>query len=239
MRTRLILSALLLSTPAMAQVTIDQRALEPLQPQNAAPASPAKTEPAKPVAPKTAAPKTAAPKPKPAASGTTVRPQPPVVPQNPPPDLTLPPPIVVPTRPVQPAAPAAINADAPGDATPVPGGLRVSFGTGRADLNPTTEGAIRALVRGGANIAAAPDTASFTITTFAPGTPEDPSTPRRLSLSRALTVRSVLISQGVASVRIYVRALGPASLGFADGPPDRADITIATNAVAPVAAKPN
>jgi outer membrane protein OmpA-like peptidoglycan-associated protein len=140
---------------------------------------------------------------------------------------------------VQPAAPATINADAPGAATPVPGGLRVTFGTGRADLNPTTEAAIRALVRGGANVTAASDTASFTITTFAPGTPEDPSTPRRLSLSRALTVRSVLISQGVASVRIYVRAFGPASLGFADGPPDRADIAIATNAVAPVAAKPN
>ena len=53
------------------------------------------------------------------------------------------------------------------------------------------------------------------------GTPDDPSTPRRLSLARALAVRAVLISEGVASPRIYVRALG------ADGgdPPDRAEIT--------------
>ena len=238
---------MLLSTPAMAQVTIDQRALEPLQPQNAAPASPAPATPtpAKPVPPKPA-PKPAPVKPPASNTGATIRPKPPEVPMNPPPGLSLPPPIVVPTRPAQPAAPAAINADAPGAATPFPGGLRVTFGSGRADLNPTTEGAIRALVRGGPNVTAAPDTTSFTITTFAPGTPEDPSTPRRLSLSRALTVRSVLISQGVASVRIYVRAFGPASLGFADGPPDRADIAIATNAVvpatttvAPVAAKPN
>jgi hypothetical protein len=106
------------------------------------------------------------------------------------------------------------------------GGLRIGFGPGRADLNPSTEATIRALVRGGPGIPPAPENASFTITSFAAGTPEDPSTARRLSLSRATGVRSVLIAQGVASVRIYVRALGPASQGFADGPPDRADIVV-------------
>jgi outer membrane protein OmpA-like peptidoglycan-associated protein len=143
----------------------------------------------------------------------------------------LPPAIAVPTRPAAPAAPASVSADAPTSIAPLPGGMRVVFGAGRADLNPASEASVRALVHGGGTVAAAPDGSSFTITSFAAGTPEDPSTPRRLSLSRALTLRSVLISQGVASVRIYVRALGPTSTGFADGPADRADIIVAANPV--------
>jgi hypothetical protein len=51
-------------------------------------------------------------------------------------------------------------------------------------------------------------------------------------------VRSVLISQGVPSVRIFVKALGPASPGFADGPPDRADIVVSLNPIPPANAKP-
>ena len=46
---------------------------------------------------------------------------------------------------------------------------------------------------------------------------------RRLSLSRALTVRSYLISQGVRSTRIDVRALGARA---SDGPADRVDLLI-------------
>ncbi len=109
---------------------------------------------------------------------------------------------------------------------PIPGGLRVGFGPGRADLNPVTEARIRDLVRGGPGIEPAAANASFTVTSFAAGTPEDPSTARRLSLSRATAVRSVLISQGIASIRIYVRALGPGQPGFTDGPPDRADVIV-------------
>ena len=44
---------------------------------------------------------------------------------------------------------------------------------------------------------------SFNVMAYAAGTPEDPSTPRRLSLSRALAVRRVLMADGVASARIY------------------------------------
>jgi hypothetical protein len=57
--------------------------------------------------------------------------------------------------------------------------------------------------------------------------PEDPSSPRRLSLARALTVRSVLIAQGFASTRIYVKALGATTPALAEGPPDRVDIVVA------------
>ncbi len=233
--TATLLVSLVIATAqaqGMAPVTVDPRALEPL----------GKTEPGKRPAPPPAhstapAKTTTSPgKPAPAAkapaanSNSTVRIAPgapgslPVVPTNAPPPIVLPPPVVVPTRPATPPPPPTVAADAPGIAIPVAGGLRISFGTGRADLNPNTEASIRALVRGGPGIPPAAENASFTVTSFAAGTPEDPSTARRISLSRAEAVRSVLIGQGIASVRIYVRALGPASPGFADGPPDRTDI---------------
>jgi outer membrane protein OmpA-like peptidoglycan-associated protein len=138
----------------------------------------------------------------------------------------IPPPITVPTRPAAPATPALVSADAPGMAIPLPGGLRVTFGPGRTDLNPSTEATIRTLVEGGPGIPAAPENAAFTLTSYAAGTAEDPSTARRLSLSRALAARSVLMAHGVTSVRIFVKALGPTSPGFTDGPADRVDLTV-------------
>lgn len=52
---------------------------------------------------------------------------------------------------------------------------------------------------------------------------DDASKARRLSLSRALAVRSYLIEQGVGSTRIDVRALGNATEG---GPAERVDLMI-------------
>jgi hypothetical protein len=46
---------------------------------------------------------------------------------------------------------------------------------------------------------------------------------RRLSLSRALTVRSYLIDKGVGSVRFEVQAKGQKLEG---GPPDRVDVIV-------------
>ena len=224
MRKRLLIPFLLLSVPAAAQVTIDPRALDPLAP---TPVSPVRPAPKKPL-PKRPPPIHATAHPVPPKSAPPARPAtapvpPPAVPIAPPPTITLPPPIVVPMRPAAPATPAPISADAPGTAEPLPGGLRLTFGAGRADLNPAGEASLRALVRPPAS------GASYSLTSYAAGTPEDPSTARRLSLSRALTVRSVLISAGAASVHIYVRALGPASPGFADGPADRCDVIVAAD----------
>jgi outer membrane protein OmpA-like peptidoglycan-associated protein len=56
---------------------------------------------------------------------------------------------------------------------------------------------------------------------YAAGDEENASKARRLSLSRALAVRSFLIDQGVRSTRIEVRALGNK---VPDGAPDRVDI---------------
>ena len=47
------------------------------------------------------------------------------------------------------------------------------------------------------------------------------SVARRLSLSRALSVRGYLVAKGVSSSQIDVRALGTK---FEEGPPDRVDI---------------
>jgi outer membrane protein OmpA-like peptidoglycan-associated protein len=60
---------------------------------------------------------------------------------------------------------------------------------------------------------------------FAGGTADRPSTARRLSLSRALSVRSHLIEKGLRSTRIDVRALGVPGDG---GPNDRVDVILLT-----------
>jgi outer membrane protein OmpA-like peptidoglycan-associated protein len=143
-----------------------------------------------------------------------------IVPTAPPAAPDLPPPIIVPTRPPPPPAPVPVTPGAPGAATTSAEGLRVTFGPERADLNPDSDAAITAL----AHAAPAPDS-SFTITAYAAGG-DDPSTPRRLSLSRALAVRGALMEAGIASVRIYVKALGASAPSIAEGPPDRVDIVV-------------
>lgn len=58
---------------------------------------------------------------------------------------------------------------------------------------------------------------------YAEGTEDEASKARRLSLSRALAVRSYLMNDGVRSTRIEVRALGHKAEG---GPADRVDVVI-------------
>ncbi len=150
------------------------------------------------------------------------------IPAAPPPAPVLPPPIVVPTRPVPPPPPVPVAADAPGEATPRTDGLRVTFGAGRSELNPATDAAVRSLAHAAPPFAAT----TFTVTAFAAGDANDPSTPRRLALARGLAVRSVLITEGIPSTRIFVRALGasapPGEANPPGAPPDRVDIVAAT-----------
>lgn len=247
----LLLLGPLALTPARAfsQVSVDPRALPvpsphsdsasppapPAPESKAAPAArehkpaPRKSAAAKPEATKPEVPKPAATKPA-ATKPTTGTPGAPVVRLGtlPPPPPALPPVIPVPMRPPLPPTPAPVVADAVGSAqTLAPddipgeqdvGGLRITFGPGSADLNPATDTAVRGLAHG------TPPGSRFSVAAYAAGIPEDPSTPRRTSLSRALAVRSVLIAEGVASERIFVRALGAAPASAS--PPDRADIAI-------------
>jgi outer membrane protein OmpA-like peptidoglycan-associated protein len=59
---------------------------------------------------------------------------------------------------------------------------------------------------------------------YAAGDAETPSQARRLSLYRALAVRSYLIEQGVRSTRMDVRALGNR---YEQEPADRVDVVLA------------
>lgn len=64
---------------------------------------------------------------------------------------------------------------------------------------------------------------SVQLLAYAEGDEDNASKARRLSLSRALAVRSFLIDQGVRSTRIEVRALGNK---VPDGPADRVDVLV-------------
>jgi outer membrane protein OmpA-like peptidoglycan-associated protein len=252
MRTLLLLAATRLAValvatclgPAQgrAQAQLDPRALDELGPaapqeRSAPPVTAAKKpvpppheaaarrEPADPHAHPNGPHQILPPLPGKAYGGTTVAPALPAVPAAPPPGPVLPPPIVVPTRPPPPPIPPTVVADAPGAAIPTADGLRLTFGSGSADLNPTTEAALRKLAK-----SAAADGATFSVIAYAAGTPDDPSTARRLSLSRALAVRSVLITSGVPSPRIYVRALGATVPPPPSAPPDRVDIAVTPGA---------
>ncbi len=210
---------LCLGAAARAQApAVNNGALDALKPAPRAPQHPAQR------APQRHAPGPQAARPAPAPPV----PKPPAVPAAPPEIAAIPPAVAVPVQrlPEPPPVPAA--ADAPGDATPLPpGGLRATFGPGRSELNADTEAAIRGFARPLRDTAQA-----VQVTAFAAGTPEDPSTPRRLSLARALAARAVLINEGIASTRIYVRALGAAA---GDGPADRVDLSAAPPAATPAA----
>lgn len=143
----------------------------------------------------------------------------PPVPTAPPPVVVIPPPVVVPTRPEGPPPPVPVANDAPGTAAPIADGLRVTFGPDNANLNPGTAAALKTL----AEKARSNDT-PISVLAYAPGNADDPSAPRRLSLARGLAARAVLLNSGIASTRIYVRALGANMQG---GPANRVDVTLA------------
>jgi outer membrane protein OmpA-like peptidoglycan-associated protein len=118
-----------------------------------------------------------------------------------------------------PPPPPPISPQATTAAAPTPAGLRLTFAEGQSDLSPDSAASIKQFA------AAAPTAASatFNVQAYAPGAKDDPSSARRLSLARAMAVRSALVADGVASARIFVRALGAQ---YGSGPPDRVDIDI-------------
>ncbi len=104
-------------------------------------------------------------------------------------------------------------------AAPTTAGLRLTFAPEQSDLSPASIDSVKQLT------ASAPpgDETTFNVQAYAPGKADDPSTARRISLSRAMAVRSALVADGVPSARIFVRALGEQ---YGDGPPDRVDIGV-------------
>ena len=212
--------ALLLALPGHGRAqNVNNSALDALTPARPTP----RPAPSRPTAPHAAAPaRPQASKPTPAAAtarqAVPVPPKPPpTVPVAPPAIAAIPPAVAVPVaRPPPPTSPP-VAAGAPGEPSPIPGGVRVTFGPDRADLNGATLQALRDFAR----TMKGNEQETVNVVATAAGTADDPSTPRRLSLSRALAARSVLVNEGIASTRIYVRALGT---NGPEGPADRVDL---------------
>ena len=100
--------------------------------------------------------------------------------------------------------------------------LRVTFAPEQEALPGDFSGALQTL----AGQLKADEGTRLQLRAYSGGTPETASQARRLSLTRALAVRSYLIEQGVRSTRIDVRALGLVEDG---GPADRVDLFLMHN----------
>ena len=200
------LSTVIARQPAIAQTTTSQSALDALGPTEKPAAGKSKTRKtqavhhgavhARPGPPAHAA---AKPPAKRQASGhapaATIPAGPPAAP------VFTAPVINVPLHPPAPPPPVPVVQTATGSATPIDDGVRIGFGDASADLNPRT---MQALHDFAATVKANPDARAI-LDAAAAGSPDDPSTPRRLALSRGLAARAVLINDGIASTRIYVR----------------------------------
>lgn len=226
MRTPLILFAACLTAaaPVYAQVTVDLHALQAL------PDHPTATRPSH-------LPSSVAPGKPPVAVNNppVVRSKPPVATQEPAPAPPAPQPAmpenvpqtaaINPIAPPEPPAgsppppPPPVSEKAATTAAPTTAGLRLTFAPEQSDLSPASINSVKQLT------ASAPpgDETTFNVQAYAPGKADDPSTARRISLSRAMAVRSALVADGVPSARIFVRALGEQ---YGDGPPDRVDIGV-------------
>lgn len=203
-----------MASPVLAQVTVDLHALQAL-PDRPAPSRPSRPPP--PTAGPTIATRTPAATPTPPAP--TPVPQP-ALPETVPNTASVAPIAPQPAPPgTAPPAPPPISEKATTAATPTTTGLRLTFAPGDSNLSPESSTSIKQLT------AAGPlgDLTTFNVLAYAPGKADDPSTARRISLSRAMAVRGALVADGIPSARIFVRALGEQ---FGDGPPDRVDISV-------------
>ena len=126
----------------------------------------------------------------------------------------------LPTAQPAPPPPVATAPPAPAPVQPFPPPIRVLFDDGKTDLSAGEEARIRALARA---IPAA-TASSVNVIAYAAGKADDPSSARRLSLSRGLAVRTVLLDSGIQSSQIYVRAMGSKT---ESGPPNRVELTVA------------
>ena len=141
-----------------------------------------------------------------------------VTPEPPPAPVVSAPPPVAEEPAVEPAAPAGPQVAARSSAEAAPE-LRLQFEAGSARLPDSGRQPLQQL----ATKLDAEGDMRVQLRAYAGGTAETSSLARRLSLSRALAVRSYLIEQGVRSTRMDVRALGNKS---GEGPADRVDIVL-------------
>jgi outer membrane protein OmpA-like peptidoglycan-associated protein len=104
------------------------------------------------------------------------------------------------------------------ESTAVGQSLELKFATESSSLSPDVEERLRALAG-----ELSGETARLELKAYAGEADRTASAARRLSLSRALAVRSFLIEQGIRSTRIGVRAFGFPTDG---GPSERVDVVL-------------
>lgn len=126
-----------------------------------------------------------------------------------------------PEPPHQAPAPPAVTASAAANAAPALARLNVvRFAQGRSDI--PSEG--QELLNSIASQLASNARLRLQLVAYASGAGDDAIAARRLSLARAVQMRSYLIAKGVPSVRMDVRALG--NQNNSGGPADRVDVVI-------------
>jgi hypothetical protein len=225
----------LASGTARAQVTTDDSALStlaaprPSEKSTAKPGTLSARHPrhTAPATPGTTSPVPSRPPPSAASALPVAAAAPPPIPARPPNPPVIPPPVVdVPLHPPAPPPETVAVAGATGTVGDRPGGLRLTFAPGSADMNAAMIERVKDFA---ATVLQAPWVRAE-IDATASGTPDDVSTPRRVSLSRGLAIRSILIHAGVASTRIYVRAIGLLPQGASPDittttDPDHVDVT--------------
>jgi outer membrane protein OmpA-like peptidoglycan-associated protein len=217
------------SASPFAPTPLAPRQPEPVVAAPAASVAPSVPEP--PPAPVVVAapPVQAAPPPAPVVAAPAPAPQPepvvvaaPAVPAPPPAPTPAPPAPQVATSPAAEASPAPGQQLAALPPANIGGDGRmavVSFPTGTADLPE----AARMLLERAAAEMKRDENVRLQLVAYAAGSDDTSSQARRLSLSRALAVRSYLIEHGVRSTRMDVRALGNK---VPEGPPDRVDVML-------------
>lgn len=194
--------------------------------------------PAKPKPPKVAVAKSATP-PKAAAMPKVVAPKPPTPPK------AVPPKVAAPKAPPRPAVTASAAPPPPAISAPAPASKpkgeaaaakitqqasrdagkdsaatsSITFGTNLASVNAAAKAQLDKI----AQQLSSSDTQRLQLLAYAGEANLPPSKARRLSLSRALAVRTYLIEKGVRRTRIDVRALGNK---VPEGPPSRVDVRL-------------
>ncbi|BAK84500.1 hypothetical protein GLX_20880 [Komagataeibacter medellinensis NBRC 3288] len=138
------------------------------------------------------------------ASPAAIAALPPVATQPPANPVLRPPELHVPAHPFPPPPEVKADPQARGRAEKLTGGTRLHFTAQSDAMNPRM---IAALQTFATVMQKLPDQ-HVDIVAYGEGRADDPSTPRRVALSRGLAARSVLIHAGLASTRIYVRAVG-------------------------------
>ena len=168
-------------------------------------------EPASPPAPSTRTAAAPAPPPRPSAPAAPAAPAPPAAPQA----AAAAAPAPSATPPAPPPQTASLGPTGPDS----DGHVRVGFEPESAKLLDNSAASLETL----AERLGADAESRVQLLAYAAGSPENSSQARRLSLSRALAVRSFLIEKGVRSTRMDVRALGNK---IGNGPADRVDIRL-------------